>query len=658
MKAFSDREEKRTSEGRSLRWFDDFTRDAKYAFRSLRRAPAFAAVVTLTVALGTGANTAVFTVLYNTLLAPLPYSDPNRLVEVKMVQAKERGLESGTSMPNLLDWIAQSNSFEGLAVHRPQFFTNLSGRGEAEEVHAWRVSARMFPLLGVPPEFGRWFVLDEDSAAGPRSALISHQLLQNRFGGDSDIVGKEIFVDGEAFKIVGVMPSRFEFPPLIGTWKPLLWLSLNLPLDKAADRSTHSLNVIGRLKPGVPIERPRQEMEVIAGRLAKAYPQENSEWTGARVSALSQPGYVREFRSTLWLLTAASGLVLLIACANVAGLLIARNAAREREDAIRIALGVSASRLMRQVLTESFVISAIGCCCGVILAFWSLPALKSMLAGRPRIDEIAIRPAILAFSAGMTVLTTILFGMWPALQAIRPAKISLHVNHVRSARQPFRRALVTIEIAVGLVLLSAAGLLVESLWRVTRADLGFRPDRILSMRFDLTQRKYDTGRRVEAFRTELLRKVSALPGVEFAGTNSAPPMGVISQNTDFTIEGESPGFSGRPSVSFSNVSSDYLRAMGIKVLRGRNFGATDKPGSPLVAIISQTVARSLPPGEELIGSRIRLGRLKIADWFTVIGVVQDVREGRPESPPAATIYALSDQLPEPEQGGVPQEWSY
>lgn len=625
-------------------WLQDLMRDVSYALRGFGRSPGFAAIVVLTIALGVGANTAIFSVLYGTCLAPLSYPNPSRLVDVSMKRVAGHQFEAGTSVPNLRDWTTEASSFDGLAAHRSDLLVALSGGGEPREVHAWRISANAMALLGVPPMLGRWFTPDEDTASGPRSAIISYQLWRDRFSGESNVLGKTVLVDGEPFRIVGVMPNGFEFPPLMGTWKPILWLSLNVPTKMAADRSAHSLHVIGRLKPGVSIEQAQAEMKAITGELAKVYPSDNSEWPSATVSPLSDR-YVKDFRSTLWLLLVAAGLVLLIACANVASLLVARGSMREREFAIRRALGVSTGRLIRQVLTESCVLAAIGCMFGVLFAFCSLPALKSMLEESPRVDEIALRPAVLIFAAGISLLTGILFGISPLVRIYSKLRAIRPTSGERHSQQRFRKVVMAVEIALSLLLLSAAGLMIESLWRATHVDLGFRTDHVLSMRFNLPERKYKTGQAIEAFRKGLLEHVSALPGVKFAGTNSAPPMGALSQHTDFEIEGTSEA----QSASFANISPNYLRAMGIPLLRGRYFMPSDRRGSPLVVIVSQSVATRFFSGSEILGRRIRLGR-SIAEWFTVIGVVGNIRQDGPESAPSSTIYALTSQLPESEQG--------
>ncbi len=622
-------------------------RDFKYSIRSISKRPGFAAVAVLSLTLGIGANTAIFSFLYGMYLAPLPYPHPTSLVDVSMAQVGQQRL-AGTSLLNLKDWSASSHSFRGFAAHRPQFFVALSSDGSSSEVHAWRLSSAALPVLGVPPLLGRWFVADEDNASGPHSVIISHSLWQQQFGGSQHVLGRRVLIDGDAFTIIGVMPNGFEFPALMDRWKPVMWLSLNLPTEVAGNRSSHSLSVIGRLKDGVSLKEAALEMQTITTQLAKAYPKENAEWPAARVSPLDEWGNLKTLRSTWWLLLAAAGLVLLIACANVAGLLIARGEAQAREIAIRRALGAPIHRVMSQVLAESCLIAGIGCLLGLLLSFWSLSVFKALIQDAPRIDQVGLRPAVFAFAAAASFVAALLSGMFPALRLARSGTTRLQSSGGATTRQRLRKALVTVEIGLAVVLLSATGLLVESLWHVTHVELGFRTERVLSIQVDLIKRRYGTAERVEAFRQELLRRVSAFPGVLSAATNSAPPMGVMSQNTDFEIE----GIPGAQSASFSNVSSDYLRAMGISVMRGRSFDSTDRTDSPPVVIISESAARKIS-GWESLGKRIRLSRLNSPEWFTIVGVARDVRQNSPESPPAATIYALTNQLPVAEQASDP-----
>jgi predicted permease len=563
-----------------------------------------------------------------------------------MAQVSQQRFTAGTSLLNLRDWLALSHSFRGFAAHRPQFFVALSSDGSSSEVHAWRLSSSALPLLGVPPLLGRWFVADEDNASGPRSVVISYSLWQQQFGGSQHVLGRRVLIDGDAFTIIGVMPNGFEFPALMDRWKPVMWLSLNLPTEVAGNRSSHSLQVIGRVKAGVALKEAALEMQTITRQLAVAYPKENAEWPTARVSPLDERGYLKTFRSTLWLLLAAAGLVLLITCTNVAGLLIARGEARARELAIRRALGAPTHRLVSPVFAESFLIAGAGCLLGLLLSFWILPVFKALIRDAPRIDQVGLRPAVFAFAAVVSFVAALLAGIFPALRLARSGAMSLHFSGGATPRQRLRKTLVTVEVGLAVVLLSAAGLLLESLWRVARVELGFRTERVLSVQVDLVKRRYGTAARVEAFRQELIERAQALPGVLFAATNSATPMGAMSQNTDFEVE----GIPGAQSASFSNVSSDYLRAMGISVIRGRNFDSSDRPGSPPVVIISMSAAQKIP-GEPL-GKRIRLNRLNSPELFTIVGLARDVRDS-PESLPAATIYALTNQLPESEQASDP-----
>ncbi|HTF24749.1 MAG TPA: ABC transporter permease [Candidatus Limnocylindria bacterium] len=626
--------------------FANIVRDFRYTIRSISKRPGFTIVAVLIFTLGIGANTTIFSLLYGMYLAPLPYRDSTGLVEVSMARVGQQRSRVGTSLLNLRDWLTATHSFEGFAAHRPQFFVALNIDGSSSEVHAWRLSSNALPLLGVPPLIGRWLVADEDNASGPRSVILSYPLWQQQFGGSDDVLGRRVRVDGEAFTIVGVMPNHFEFPPLMDRWKPVMWLSLNLPMEAAGNRSSHSLSVIGRLKAGVPLKEATLEMQTITRRLAVAFPKENAEWPNAKMSPLGEGSYVETFRSTLWLLLAAAGLVLLIACTNVAGLLIARGEAGAREFAIRRALGAPTHRLVSPVFAESCLITGAGCSLGLFLSFCFLPVFKALIRDAPRIDQVALRPAVFAFAAVVSFVAALLAGIFPALRLARRGAMSLHFSGGATPRQRLRKTLVTVEVGLAVVLLSAAGLLLESLWRVARVELGFRTERVLSVQVDLVKRRFGTATRVEAFRQELIERAQALPGVLFAATNSAPPMGAMSQNTDFEVE----GVPGTQSASFSNVSSDYLRAMGISVIRGRNFSSADRPGSPAVVIISVSAARKIS-GEPL-GKRIRLNRLNSPELFTIVGVARDVHDS-PESPPAATMYALTNQLPESEQASDP-----
>jgi putative ABC transport system permease protein len=616
--------------------------------RGMRRAPGFTAVAVLTLALGIGANTAIFSVMYGVWLSPVKYAQPDRLVDFSMQQLSGNRFLAGTSYANLADWKTQTHTVEAFGAHQYMHWVNIAGSEGAEEVVGHRVSANLFGMLGASPAVGHLMEADADRGTGQRQALIGYKWWKERFGSDTGVVGRRIQVDDQAFTIVGVMPQGFEFPPMgSAAYHPVTWLSLNLPVAQEQARDMHSLDVVARLKRGVSIERAQVEMNTIAARLAKAYPQENGEW-GIRVTKLTDGRALDDVRPALLLVMAAASLVLLIACANIANLLVARAAGREREMAIRRALGVTWHRRARQLLTESGVLALFGGAAGVLLAYISLPLLKSVLpAGMPRADEIGINGVVLGFAAEISLLTGLLFGLIPA---VRPGgSIGLGSGgRPAAARNRTARVLVTVEVALALVLLAGAGLLIESFRRTLNVDLGFRKEHALTMRLQLSKHSYPDCQRVRAFRDELLRRVSALPGVEYAGTVSSLPMGIIRQSTDFIVEGKPETERDTPSAAYANVSTDYLRAMGVSLLGGRYFTESDGPGAQPVTIVSESMARAWWRGTEALGRRIRFD----GTWFWIVGIVKDVRQDSPDRAVRGQIYALNHQLPAGSQGGV------
>ncbi len=439
----------------------------------------------------------------------------------------------------------------------------------------------------------------------------------------------------------------FEFPPMgSAAYRPVIWMSLNLPVEQERARELHSLAVVARLKPGASIQQAQAEMDTIVARLAKAYPQEDGGW-GVKVTGLTDVRQLEDVRPALLLVMAAASLVLLIACANIANLLVARAAGREREMAIRRALGVTWHRLARQLLTESGMLALGGGAAGVLLAYGTLPLLKSALpATMPRAGEIGLNGAVLVFGAGVSLLTGLLFGLIPA---VRPGgRFGLGSGgRTVTARNRTARLLVTVEVALALVLLAGAGLLIESFRRVLNVDLGFRKEHALTMRLELSKRSYPDGTRVRAFREELLRRVHALPGVQYAGTVSSLPMGIIMQGTEFVVEGRPETEREKPFADYSNTSTDYLRAMGIPLVGGRYFGESDGPAAQPVTIVSESLARTWWPGTGALGRRIQFD----GTWSTIVGIAKDVRQltagGAPDSSERAAggqIYALNHQL--------------
>ncbi|QOY91426.1 ABC transporter permease [Paludibaculum fermentans] len=624
--------------------------DLRHAARSLRSNPGFSTVVLLTMALGIGVNTSVFSVLYSAWLAPMRYADPSSLVDASVKNLQNGWQTGGTTWANFADWSSANQAFTGLGAYRIQHLASLTGGGEPEEVSLARVSANLFPLLGVAPALGRGLAEMDDRAEGGRSAVLSHGYWRTHFDGNPGVLGRSISVDGEAFTIVGVMPEGFAFPPgWPVAYQPPLWLSLNLTPEQRTQRGSHSLGVVGRRRPGVSLGQAQAEMEAIVSRLAAAYPPENSGY-GAWITPLSETRQAREVRPALALLMAGACLVLLIACANVANLLLVRGAARRREFAIRQALGVSGGRLLRQVLTESALLGLLGGAAGLIVAGVCLPLLQALLPrSMPHMAEVRLNPAVLAFSAACSLGCGLLFGLAPAFRASR---VSIEQALRQSARtiaprSRLARGLVVAEMGLALVLLTTGGLLTESFRRVSSVSFGFDREHVLTMRVTLPKQKYGSAAGILAFRRDLLAKAAQLPGITAVGTVDAIPLGTLSSGTDFDIEGRAA--QPRLHCGLGKVSGDYLRAMGIPLRAGRYFTDGDRAGTERVAVVSESVSRRYWPQGGAVGRRIRLDETGRNDWFTVVGVVSDVRHLRADRPPEETIYALNDQMDEATQ---------
>ncbi|MGJ5813402.1 ADOP family duplicated permease [Paludibaculum fermentans] len=635
---------------RGLPFLESIGQDLRYAARSLRSNPGFATVVLLTMALGIGVNTSVFSVLYSAWFAPMNYAEPSALADVSVKNLQNGWQTGGTTWANFADWSAANHVFTGLGAYRIQHLASLTGGGEPEEVSLARVSANLFPLLGVEPALGRGLGELDDRAEGSRSAVLSYGYWQTHFGGDPGVLGRSIAVDGEPFAVVGVMPKGFAFPPgWPVVYQPPLWLSLNLTAEQRIQRGSHALGVVGRRRPGLPLGQAQAEMEAIVARLAAAYPKENSGY-GAWVTPLSETRQAREVRPALALLMAGACLVLLIACVNVANLLLVRGAARRREFAIRQALGVSGRRLLRQVLTESALLGLLGGAAGLVVAWICLPLMQALLPrSLPHMAEIRLNPAVLAFSATCSLACGLLFGLAPAFHASR---VSIEHALRQSARtiaprSRLARGLVVAEMGLALVLLTTGGLLAESFRRVSSVNFGFDRERVLTMRVTLPKQKYGSAARILAFRRDLLAKAAQLPGVHILGTVDAIPLGTLMSGTDFDIEGRP--VQPRQHCGLGKVSGDYLRAMGIPLRAGRYFTQGDRAETERVAVVSESISRRYWPQGGAVGRRIRLDETGGDDWFTVVGVVGDVRQLRADRPPEETIYTLNEQMDEAAQ---------
>ena len=599
--------------------------DIKFAGRMLWKNKSVTFIAIIALALGIGANTAIFSVVNAVLLKPLPYRDADRLV---WIWGNVRGgsTRASVSPPDFFDYRAQNNSFEHLAASTSVSVPfNLTGAGEPERLNGSAVTTNYFQALGVEPALGRTFLAEEEQEGRNQVVVLSHGLWQRRFGSDTSLVGKTIILDGRSVTVVGVMPAGVQFPQTAELWVPLF----NSTHPEMQARAAHFLRPIGRLKPGVTLEQAQAEMDGIARRLEEQYPESNARWSLRLVPLQEQ--IAGNVRPTLLILLGAVGFVLLIACANVANLLLARAAARQKEIAIRTALGASRARIVRQLLTESLLLAVVGGLVGVVLALWSVDLLVSLSAGRvPRAGEIGIDAVVLGFTLGVSLLTGLVFGLVPALQASKPDFNESLKEGGKSATEGLRRnrirsALVVAEVALALVLLVGAGLLVKSFIGLQRVSPGFDAENVLTMRIDLSRAKYATPEAAGNFYTQLQERVSALPGVEAVGMISELPLSGQPNDTYFTVEGRPAQEAGqRVTADYRRINHDYFRAMTIPLLRGRYFSEQDFRQSAQVAIISETMAERFFPNEDPLGKRLLISAPEPTP-YEIVGIVGDVR---------------------------------
>lgn len=632
-------------EPRKANLLADLRQDLRYGLRTLIKNPAFTIVAVIALTLGIGANSAIFSVVNTVLLRPLPYKDPDRLMMV-WEDASKQGFPHNTPAPaNFIDWRNQNQVFEGMAaLHRQSY--NLTGSGEPERIDGRRVSANLFELLGVQPLKGRWFLPEEDQPGANRVVILSHRLWQRRFASDENIVGKTLTLNGQNFTAVGVMPRQFEFP----TREDQLWVPIGFTPEEAGIRTGHYLEVLARTKPGVSRERAQAEMNTIAARLEQQYPDSNSG-IGTTVISLHEE-VVGNIKPALLILLGAVGFVLLVACANVANLLLARAAVRQKEIALRVALGASRRRLIRQFLTESILLSAIGGLIGLLLSFVALMVLRSFIPQEiSQATEIAIDAKVLGFTVLVSIFTGVIFGLAPITQASNlnlneTLKEGGRDSHAGSRGNRIRSLLVVTEVAVSLILLIAAGLLINSFIRLRNVDPGFRTDNVLTMGIVLPQLKYPDRARRSAFYTDVVRRVEALPGVKSAAVTNWIPLVFQGDSIGITIAGQQNlPVSERPNAVTRVISPQYFSAMGIHLLKGRLFDERDKENSPAVSIISEAMARRFWPGQDPIGKRFTPGDGDSPDdWIQVIGVVNDVRQFQLHAEPRPQMYLTHEQV--------------
>ncbi len=605
-----------------------FWQDVRYGLRQLRRSPGFTLVAVLTLALGIGANTAIFSVVNGVLLQALPYPDANRLVFLHEHSAQVD--QMSISYPDFQDWQRQQTVFEPLGAFQVDSSLVLTGRGEPEQIQGIVASAGFLPALGARPILGRLFGRTDDRPGAAPTALLTYSMWQRKFGGDPSTIGQTLDLNGESFTVIGVLSSAFHFP-----FPADLYLPLGLHADKMQNRGDHpGILAIGRLKRGVTIGEARAQMGTIMARLARAYPASNAGVT-APVESLRDAyyGYLSGLPTALGVLLGAVGFVLLIACANVANLLLARAAGREREMAVRMAIGARRGRLARQMLTECVILALVGGLGGLLLGEAGTDALKGMIpASLARQVNIAMDWHVLVFLLAISVLTGLIFGLAPARRTSRTdvnesLKEGGRTGTAGAGRNRYRQALVVAEFALGLVLVVASTFLILSFYRLIEVDPGFRVNRVLTAELSLPNVKYPKDAQITAFFRDALARIQALPGVEAAGAIMPLPLTGNGWQTSFYIEGRPAPKPGQlPESDYHSVTPGYFAAMGPRLLRGRMFTQDDDAAAPRVALVSRSFAESFWPHQDPIGKRIKVGGYSQKNWTTVVGEVTDTKQ--------------------------------
>jgi putative ABC transport system permease protein len=612
-----------------------FWQDLRYGARMLLKHPGFTLVAIFTLALGIGANTAIFSVVNAVLLQPLPYPEPDRLVRVWETDARFPQEKQTASFPCLRDWREQSQSFAQIAAYEHESFI-LTGGAEPERVVGLAVSANFFQALGVKPALGREFLAEEDKYGGPRVVILSHGLWQRRFAGDQRVIGQTMTINSETYTVIGVLPPGVEYPEQRrGVWTPLA-----LDPGRMEERGGHFLNVIGRLKPGASAQSAQAEMDAIARRLEQQYPNSNTN-VGVLIMSLHEH-LVGDVRRALLVLLGAVGFVLLIACANVATLLLARATARQKELAIRSALGAGRGRLVRQLMMESVLLACLGGSAGLLLAFWGIDLLVAAIPGSMHnVKEVGIDSSVLAFTMAVSLVTGMIFGLMPTL---RGSKIDLNETLRDGSRgmtgslrhQRLRNAFVVVEIALSLMLLAGGGLLIKSFWQLRQIRPGFDTERVLTLQLNLPEKRYTDAKQQNDLITRILERLAALPGVTAVGATTELPFTGSRTGSSIQIEGRALlplGVDLR--ADRRTVSADYFQAMGIPLLRGRDFTARDNAESPRLAIINEQAARRFFPNEDPLGKRLIMGR---DAKFEIVGVVGDVKHENLTEEPRPEVY--------------------
>ncbi|MFY9528852.1 MAG: ABC transporter permease [Candidatus Acidiferrales bacterium] len=625
----------------------ELVQDLRYGFRVLRKSPGFAAAAVIVLALGIGANTAIFSVVNAVLLRPLPLQDPERLVVVWHVPPAKSfpGITRFSVSPaNYLDWQRQNRVFEQLAAFQDPSL-NLTGKAQPEAVTVGTVTGEFFSVLRAGPILGHVFGSDEDQPGHNKVVVLSNAFWQSHFGSNTNALGQKLTLGDEIYTVIGVMPPKFRFPPRAQLWIPLGWTD-----KERAVRGEHNYEVTARLKPGVALQQAQAEMDTISSRLHQQYPVDDAGWGAVVVPFREQ--LVGDVRPALLVLLGAVAFVLLIACANVANLTLAKIFGRQKEIAIRTVLGASRGRVLRQVLSESLLLSLAGGALGLVLAQWGVSAIVANFSDElPRFSEIGVDSGVLGFTLVISMLTGIIAGLAPAWRLTKTnlneaMKQGLGKTDSDSGGNRMRSALVVSEVALSLVLLIGAGLMIRSLWMLRSVNPGFDPRNVLTMELAIPEAKYPKPYQQAGFYKQVVERVRALPGVESAGTvSSLPLMGGSTQ--PFLIEGQPVlPMADQPEVAVREISPGYLRSMRIPLLQGRELSDADTTEKPAVVLVSQSFAKRFWPHENPIGKRLTL-TFSPERPREVVGVVGDVKQdGLDRVQPRETIYNATPQIPQ------------
>ncbi len=618
--------------------------DLRFVLRQLRKSPGFAATAVLMLAFGIGATTAIFSIVEGVLLRPLPFPDPDKLMVLsdRLEGADLSGNgEAGVTVPDIIAYSRDTKSFAALGGYQYSAY-ELAGSGDAAQVNAARLTAGVFSALAVAPQLGRVFTADEDEHH-EQVAVLSYATWKTRFNGNAQILGTKILLDRKPFIVIGVMPRNFEFPLVTGQLnRTELWVPMSFTAQELSPQAgaNWSYQMVGRLKSGISSEQARSDAQRVAVEIMRGYP---AMMASLRISSVVRPLHeetVEQTRPLLRTLFLAVAVVLLIACVNLAGLMLVRAIRRRREVAVRLALGARAIALLRQAILESLVLSVSGGVLGLALAGLALRVGRSLLPeSLPRINEIALNWYVVGFALMLAVVTGLLCGLAPAFAALRTNVNGTLKEGGRSGSEGggharLRSALVVAEIAIALVLLAASGLLLRSFEKMRSVDLGYRPEHVATAAYSLPQKQYSTQASIDAFNDDLLRRLKQLPGVKAVGLTSLLPASGNNNNQTFVVEGYVPPKGANMNLAtVSQTIGDYFGTMGIALLRGRTFTDADKAGAPLVMIVNHKLAQHYWPNQDPIGKRLRIGTQEMqTPWLTVVGEVADIKLSAPDDP--------------------------